>query len=411
MLAQVQSILVVAAVAVSSYGLGTLVLHGLRLEVRDRLAHGVFSITVGLVVAGTLLALMGLMGLLYVPLIAVLTLAVAFWTIAIIVSPQSFPGPGSDGDMEDGAELADGSGVAPPGWLLWFAAGCAAIAALGALVGALAPTTAGDALCYHLELPKACLADHHLVYDRYSENSTFPLLVEMWFLWGLALDGPVAAGLIHWLLGLLLAGATVVLAGPVVGRQWAWIGGCIALVVPGVTNQMTAPMNDLGLALTTTVALAAWWRAVMLEEGRRWLVVAGLAFGGALATKYLALLFGLAMAAGCVWVACRRREKRRLVLESIAVVTVVAVSTAGLWYLRAAWHRGNPVYPFLSEVFRPDGPVRTVPNGGTPCNPHAGRRSTQSAPAPSTATPTRPSPKASRGWAVPFGARSRPRGT
>ena len=78
------------------------------------------------------------------------------------------------------------------------------------------------------------------------------------------------------------------------------------LIVPGVTNQMTAPMNDLGLALTTTVALVAWWKAVILEENRRWFVVAGIAAGGALGTKYLALLFAVAMAVGCAWVAWRR---------------------------------------------------------------------------------------------------------
>jgi 4-amino-4-deoxy-L-arabinose transferase-like glycosyltransferase len=137
------------------------------------------------------------------------------------------------------------------------------------------------------------------------------------------------------------------------------MAGCIALLVPGVTNQMTAPMNDLGLALTTTVALAAWWRAVILEEGRRWMIVAGIAAGGALATKYLALLFALAMVAGCLWAARRRGHKRQLVLESVAVIAVVAVSTAGLWYVRAAWHRGNPVYPFLTEVFVQEGPMYT----------------------------------------------------
>jgi len=37
------------------------------------------------------------------------------------------------------------------------------------------------------------------------------------------------------------------------------------------------------------------------------------------------------------------------------VITVVAISTAGLWYVRAAWHRGNPVYPFLGEIVAHEG--------------------------------------------------------
>ncbi|MHB8902330.1 MAG: hypothetical protein ACYC6Y_26520 [Thermoguttaceae bacterium] len=355
--AQLQSLAALAVIAVAAYGCGEFLLQGLRLSIPDRFDRFIFAMTVGLVAAGTGLAVLGLLGLLYAPMIGVLTLAAAFGTLGRFFSARGGVAPGRAGDLDAPADTGESSCDDAPGWILWFAAAVSVVAALGSLAGALAPPTAGDALCYHLELPKAFLAGHRLAYDPYSENSTFPLLVEMLYLWAMALDGPVAAGLVHWLAGLLLAGSAVVLAAPVVGRHWAWIAGSIVLVVPGVTNQMTAPLNDLGLALMTTVALAAWWRGVMLDEGRRWLIVAGIAAGGALATKYLALVFAAAMAAGCVWVACRGRARRQLVLESIAVVAVIAASTAGAWYVRAAWHRGNPVYPFLGEVFVQQGPA------------------------------------------------------
>lgn len=359
MLSQIQSLIALVLIALAAYGLGSALLRGLRLDIRDRFTEFVFSITIGLVLAGTILALLGLVGLLYTPLIGVLTLAAAFWTVGVALQARNTASEDPAGEFDIAAADLEPSDGSPPNGLLWFAAIVSVVACVGALVGAAAPTTAGDALCYHLELPKAFLTDHRLAFYPYSENSTFPLLVEMWFLWGIALDGPVAAGLVHWLLGVIFAGATVVLAAPIVGRRWAWIAGCVALLVPGVTNQMTAPMNDLGLALTTTITLAAWWRAVMLEEGRRWLIVAGVAAGGALATKYLALIFALAMAAGCLWVARQKGHRRQLVLESVAVIAVIAVSTAGLWYVRAAWHRGNPVYPFLTEVFVSERPMYT----------------------------------------------------
>ena len=357
MLSQIQSLIALALIVLAAYGLGYGVLRGLRVSMQDRLSEIIFSVSLGLVAAGTALALLGLVGLLYTPLIGVLTLAIVFWTVSMRLQERHAVAEAGSHSMETVVDVSEPSGISPPNGVLWFAASVSVVASLGALIGALAPTTAGDALCYHLELPKAFLADHRLAFYPYSENSTFPLLVEMWFLWAIALDGPVAAGLVHWLLGLLFAGSTAVLARPIVGQRWAWVAGCIAIVVPGVTNQMTAPMNDLGLALMTTVALAAWWRAVMLEEGRRWFLVAGIAAGGALATKYLALLFALAMAAGCLWVVRRQGPKRRLIVEGVAIIAVVAVSTAGLWYVRAAWHRGNPVYPFLTEVFVPEVPM------------------------------------------------------
>ena len=47
---------------------------------------------------------------------------------------------------------------------------------------------------------------------------------------------------------------------------WAWAAGALVVLVPGVNNQMTAPLNDVALALWTTLAMAAWWRAVIGGE-------------------------------------------------------------------------------------------------------------------------------------------------
>jgi hypothetical protein len=256
-------------------------------------------------------------------------------------------------DFEPQAHL-EPSAVAPwpaPRWLSVGILAVAAVACLGALIGALAPPTAGDALCYHLELPKVYLAEHRIAFSPYHDNGTFPLLVEMWFLWGLALDGGVCAQLVHWGAGILLAAATVVLARPLLGRPWAWVAGALILLTPGVNNQMTAPLNDVALAACTTLAMAAWWRVVVAGESRRWFVLAGLAAGGALGTKYIAIVFAAAMAVTWLWMFITRPLQRRLLLTGAAVVTVVAVSMGGIWYARAAWYRGNPVYPFLGEVF------------------------------------------------------------
>ena len=98
----------------------------------------------------------------------------------------------------------------------------------------------------------------------------------------------------------------------------------MVVLTPGVNNQMTAPMNDVGLAVMTTLALAAWFRAAVNEENRRWFLLAGLAGGGALGTKYIAMVFALAVAATCVWAWWRHPRRRHLLLEGAAVVSVVA---------------------------------------------------------------------------------------
>ena len=347
MFAQLLSILAFCTLGLAAFGLGRPILRGLGVGQEDRLAVCVWSVGLGLISAGMLLLGLGLLGGLYVPAIGVFTMAACFWGLGEILRGHLRRAE----RRQEVPRLEDAPWPSPAGWLRRGILLAAAAAALGSLFGALAPPTAGDALCYHLELPKTFLAEHRVLYLPYHDNSTFPLLAEMWYLWGLALDGGVCAQLVHWGLGILLALAAVVLATPILGRRWAWIAGAVVVLTPGVNNQMTAPLNDVALATLTTLALAAWWRATVGQEDRRWFLLAGLAAGGALGTKYVALVFAAAVGLTWIWALVCRPERRRWLLGGAAVAAVVAASVGGPWYARAAWHRGNPVFPFLGEVF------------------------------------------------------------
>ena len=363
MLPSLLSLLAFCCLAMASFGLGRPIVRGLGVGAEDRLSAAVWSIAVGSIAAGMLLVGLGLLGSLYVSVIGAMTMAACFWGLGETL--RGFLAAGDEALLKlDGSPEEPDTPVTP--WALparWLSGGIlllAGVACLGSLLSALAPPTAGDALCYHLELPKRFLAEHRLVDLPYHDNATFPLLAEMWYLWALAIEGGVCAQLVHWGLGVLLALATVVLATPILGRRWAWVAGAVVVLTPGINNQMTAPMNDVALAAMTTLALAAWWQAVVAQRGRRWFVLAGLAAGAALGTKHLALVFAAAWAATWIGTVLRRDRQRRLLLQGAAVVAVVALSVGGIWYLRAAWYRGNPVFPFLSEVFR-TGDIAEVP--------------------------------------------------
>ncbi len=302
---------------------------------------------------------LGLAGLLYRPLIGVLTCSAAFWTLAEVWRPWGA------GRRREPFAAIDLFSAPPPVWLSRGMVLLAIVSALGALIGALAPPTDGDALCYHLELPKQFLAQHALFCPDYNDHATFPLLVEMWYLWAMALDGPAAAQLVHWLLGILLSLATVLLCEVVLGRSWAWLAGALMLLLPGISNQMAAALNDVGLAAFTTLALAAWLRGIADEEGRRWLLAAGVFLGASLAIKYTAIVLAAAVAVAWLGIMVRQKGQRVFHLQSAATVLVIAVAIAGPWYLRAAWHRGNPVYPFFSQHLGTSGP-NVLPERKTP---------------------------------------------
>jgi hypothetical protein len=375
MFASCVSLLAVVTMAMAAFGLGRPLLRGLKLAEDDSLATCVLSIAVGLIAASLLLVAMGMTGWLYRPPIAVLTLASAFWGIGELgraFSQLRMPVAGTEPmACLDQEQPGHRLGSAPATAICLGLIVLTVIATSGTLLAALAPPTAGDALCYHLELPKQFLHEHALRYLPDTENSTYPLLAEMLYLWALAIEGPVAAQLVHFGFGILLALAAVLLATPIVGRSWAWCAGCLTLLVPGVGNQMTAPLNDVALAAFTTLALAACWRACVDEERSHWYLLAGWFLGGALGTKHLAIVFAIAAAAVFAVDRWRHSDWRRTLGGAVAAM-VVAASVSGVWYLRAAWHHGNPVYPFFQEKIAGTGratlPPDKAPLGRGPIN-------------------------------------------
>jgi len=353
------SIVVWLEIVLAAYGLGRPLLRALVIDGEDGLVGcSVWSLGLGFLVAGTLWGALGVIGWLYWPVVAVVTLAASFAGLGQLLlefGPALAWSPGYE-EPEQQTQSSE-SACRPPAHeltrMLWCLGG---LAAFGALVRALAPPTAGDALCYHLELPKIFLAVHAVKFLPYHETSTYPLLAEMWYLWALVVGDGVTAQLVHWLMGLLLAGGTYLLAASILPPAWARWAGALTLLVPGITNQMGTPLNDVALAAYTTLALAAWKRTRAGELGYRGDVAVGLLLGGALAIKYHALLWVACLAIVTLWQCLARRDSLRSFTLRAATVAIVAISVCGMWYLRAAVYRGNPVYPFFSQYVGEPGP-------------------------------------------------------
>ncbi len=338
------SLAAICILGCSAFGIGRTLIFGLRIPLRDPLATLVWCTSLGLVVASLFCTVLGLVRLLYVPVLVIFTISSALWGCGEILQcyalrrqqrlTQDAPGP-----------------IQVPVWLKRILLAVTGVVALATLLAALAPPTAGDALCYHLELPKEFLHRHALVFLPFADNSTFPLLAEMGYLWGLAFAGPVGAQLMSWGTGLLLMLAAVLIARPYLGEAWSWLIGLCVLLTPGVTTQMTAPFNDLSVALWVTLSLVAWHKAVVEQESRKWLILSGVMLGAALATKHTALLF--AGSAGLVWGVkwFIDRARWRGLPQSFAIVACLALIVASPWYIRSALHRGDPLFPIATQWF------------------------------------------------------------
>ena len=223
----------------------------------------------------------------------------------------------------------------------------------GTLLTALAPVTDGDALCYHLQVPKLFLERGAVFYDPDLHETVYPLLTEMLYAVALAFRGPVACRLVQWLLGVVFALNVTALARPSLGHR-AWWAGTIALLVPAISNGMSAPLNDVALAAFGTSAIVAWTyhRA---NPSLQSAALTGLLTGLAMGVKYPALVLAGLLALTFLSKAsppfARGADPACSRCCSLLAFALTVLLIGGGWYLRAYVHTGNPVHPFFRHVF------------------------------------------------------------
>ncbi len=224
-----------------------------------------------------------------------------------------------------------------------------AAALVGTLLTALAPVTDGDALCYHLQVPKVFLNAHSTTFEPDLHETIYPLATEMLYAGALAIRGPVACRLIQWLFGVVFALVVAALARPSLGDRRARWAGAIALLVPAVSNGMSAPLNDVALAAMGNAAILGWvrWHA---RPSIRSAGLAGILLGLAVGVKYPALVLGglLTLSFGLLGPKGMPIGRR---LGHALIFGLVALAVGGVWYLRAYLATGNPVFPFYRQVF------------------------------------------------------------
>ncbi len=234
------------------------------------------------------------------------------------------------------------------------------IGLVGTLLTALLPVTDGDALCYHLQVPKVFLQQHRAIYDPDLHETVYPLVSEMLDALALAVRGPVACRLVTWIFGLSFAASTTALARPVLGDRARW-AGAVALLAPAVSNGMGAPLNDVVLAACSNAALLAlvrWWERPSLGGS----ILVGLLAGVAVGVKYPALVWSALLGAAMVGRVIEIRRRARACPATwglrfwrdwgqVVAFGVATLLIGGGWYLRAYLATGNPVHPFFREVF------------------------------------------------------------
>lgn len=284
------------------------------------------------------------------------------WAVIVVTAPFTFPALWSDLRELLRPPIRGGASR-----LLALFIGASLVLAV---LPALAPPTAWDALVYHLTGPKLYIAAGRLVHNVDIPHLGFPQAAEMLFTWGMLLSGPQTAQLFHasfavltllllgsitecfasgrgWLAAALLAAVPsgMIIAGWAYVEWMTMFGALAALVllVRAVESRGEDPRassensNEPGQSLVMgTVRFSGDIRA-------EW-ILAGFFAAQALSTKYTALGVVVGLTAFAVW---RLRPWRGVVVfsASAGICTVP-------YLLKNLFLTGNPFYPFfLPGVF------------------------------------------------------------
>ncbi len=192
----------------------------------------------------------------------------------------------------------------------------------------VAPDVSTDGLEYHLLVPKQIIEQNAIHYQPLFVESNYPSLGEYDFIPLLLLSDARAAKCFHFLCAMLLLLAIARLA-----KTNGVVAAAIFFSMPVVALTSGWAWNDMLFTLFVVLSI------VHLREER--FVLAGVLFGFATWTKYTFVLAAIGIAA--ILIRQRLRDTIRFAVPALLI--------AAIWITKNAVLTGNPVYPFLNQLF------------------------------------------------------------
>lgn len=321
-------------ILLTAAGIGSPLLR--RVSFHSRLERVVYTTALGLGLAGLVLFLLGLTGLLYREVIIVATVIGSL--AAIIPFIRSHQGRWIESlnrwkeDCRPRGPLAIFLTLLGIGyWLLL-------------LLTTQYPPMDWDATMYHLVLSRQYLTDHQIFIHPGLVFPVLPVLNHLLFTWALALKDDILAQMVEHLF-LMLTALGLYAWGRRQGKPGVGLAAAAFwLAHPLVLWLSESAYVDAGLTCFAFLGIAAL-RNFRDEAGREWwrLGLALLAFGAGI--KISGLVFLAVGAWFGVW-ACLRS---RLTWKQLAVGWLLASIIAAPWYAFIAGQTGNPVWPMFTQ--------------------------------------------------------------
>lgn len=222
--------------------------------------------------------------------------------------------------------------------LKWF--GYLFLMTFPALLLSLYPPVHADSIAYHLPISQFIIDNHKLEVFSCLRYPVFPFNGEMLISLGL-LFNEITSQLVLWVVLFVLTVGCF----SEVEKKYAKFGGFIAAILL-LSNQLLTLLGsiayiDLILALFVTAGIIALNNYFKTDK-KSWFYLSALIIGIAAGTKYSALIFCVVI--GVVFIFKKRWKE----LFQYAILVGIVCSP---WYIRNFYYSGNPIWPFMSDVF------------------------------------------------------------
>jgi hypothetical protein len=225
------------------------------------------------------------------------------------------------------------------------------------------PPTARDELTHHLAIPRLYVKAGRILEVPFAPYSYYPMLLDMlytpWVRWGWDSIPKLIHGLYGFLTALLLYAYLSRRLSPIYGL----LGFFFFIFTPAILRLGHWAYVDLGVAFYSTASLLCLLRWIEAREIRnppssirnfefRWLMLAGLSAGFALATKPNGLLVFLVLFFVLAFLMASRvhRDGIGKVASQVLLFAFLALVSLSPWLLKNLAWTGNPLFPFFTGL-------------------------------------------------------------
>lgn len=211
------------------------------------------------------------------------------------------------------------------------------------------PPTFYDSMVYHLAIPNLYLMQGGLVPWVTNFNASLPLNGEMLSLFSLLGGGLYMPKLISLLAGMLMALLLITWCRKSFSRKYAYLSALAFVSIPQVGFLMASSKPDMVGMLFLFAGCRLYFIYAQDSKKTSHLLLSGALFGLAVGTKYI---FAFYLAAFFLALLVLGKDSFTNRLRSVVVMGVMTVLLMTPWFVKNQAHMGNPVYPYLNNVFQ-----------------------------------------------------------